>query len=101
MSWSWNEQEEEKIYEMHGTVTISTEEYRDLIRGLCELRAKGQKEHDDWRHEYTRANDLEKRLKSCEEKLIEINSWLDSDDSLRPKFKLWKVERLEKDENHE
>ena len=101
MSWNWNVEKEEKNYEVHGTVTISTEEYRDLIQGMCELREKGQREHDDWYKEYSRANDLEKRLKACEEKLTEINEWFDSDDSLRPKFRLWKMEKSEKEESEE
>lgn len=101
MSWNWTTEKEEKNYETHGTVTISTEEYRDLIVGLCELREKGQREHDDWYKEYQRANDLEKKLKVCEEKLLDINNWFDSDDSLRQRFRLWKLEGLEKNESEE
>ena len=101
MSWSWKEEVEEKSYEIHGTVTISTEEYRDLIQGMCDLRSKGQKEHDDWYKEYNRANDLEKKLKKCEEKLLEINEWLDNDDSSRQIFRAWKLGKLEKEESEE
>ena len=101
MSWNWSVETEEKNYEVHGTVTISTEEYRDLIQSVCDLRTKGQREHDDWYKEYQRANELEKKLKTCEEKLSEFVNWFDSDDSLRPKFRLWKAEMLEQKESEE
>jgi len=101
MGWSFEIEKEAKEYEVKGTVSIGTDEYRDLITENCELKRKAQKEHDDWYREYNRANDLEKRLKACEEKLSEVNAWFDSDDSLRPKFRLWKMEQIEKEESEE
>lgn len=35
-------------YEFMGTVTISCEEYRDLIRTVAELKAIAVEEHDDY-----------------------------------------------------
>lgn len=101
MSFYWEPEQERKEYETKGTVVIGTDEYRDLINENCRLRAAGQKEHDDWYREYGRANDLEKSVKRLERTIAEFNEWLDSDDSLRPKFKLWKVEKKEAEEREE
>lgn len=68
MSYSWTEKREKKTYEVAGTVSISTEEYRDLIEEKEQLLRDGQREHDDWYKEYNRANDLEKQLKKLQEK---------------------------------
>jgi hypothetical protein len=103
MSWNWKEEEEKKEYETKGTVTISTEEYRDLIERVQELKAAGQREHDDWYEEYNRARDLEKKVKALEDKVAEFNAWIDSDDrpdqNLRSVFKQWKLKKLEEAEN--
>lgn len=99
MSWNWNENnEEKKEYETKGTVTISTEEYRDLITAAIELKAKGQREHDDWYKEYSARTELEGKLKKAEEKLQRFEDWMDSDNSLRPKFRLWQLENSENQE---
>lgn len=39
---------EEKVYAVQGTVTISIEEYKDLVRGLAE----SEKEASDYRSKY-------------------------------------------------
>lgn len=95
MGWPFEIKKESKEYEVNGTVTIGTDEYRDLITENCELKIKAQKEHDDWYKEYNRAKDLEKKLEACEEKLSEVNDWFDSDASLRPKVRLLKEESEE------
>lgn len=101
MSWNWNSDIEKREYETKGTVTIGTDEYRDLIQDVCDLRSAGQKEHDDWYREYNRANDLERKLRECEKKLAEINGFFDSDDSVRTKYKLWKIEQEENEKGEE
>ena len=96
MSWNWNEEMEQKTYESKGAVTISTEEYRDMITKMYALHAAGQKEHDDWRKEYKRADDLQKKLDEAEKRLVSFDVWLEDDDASKAKYKLWKVEQLEK-----
>lgn len=64
MSWNWNPIEEEKEYDTKGTVTISTEEYRDLIRRTYELKTQGQKEHDDWYEQYRECERLKKDMET-------------------------------------
>lgn len=63
MSWRWSEEFEKKEYEVKGTVTIGTEEYRDLIEEVTRLRIAGQREHDDWLAERIRADKLESKIK--------------------------------------
>ena len=98
MSWNWERLDEEKKYPAEGMVTISTEEYRDLISKISRLRELGQKEHDDWNTERRKAESLEERVRNLERKLAEINEWFDDCEGKRTEFKLWKVERLEKKE---
>lgn len=76
MSWNWKEEIEKKEYETKGTVTISTEEYRDLIAMNYELQQRGQKEHDDWYKEYKRASELEGSNKKLQEKLDLLDEFL-------------------------
>lgn len=76
MSWNWKEDEEKKEYETKGNVTISTEEYRDLIERVQELKAAGQREHDDWYKEYRRADDLDKKVAKLQAKVDEFSEFL-------------------------
>ena len=77
MSWNWNEEEKEvKEYDMKGTVTISTDEYRDLIREVYDLKAKGQREHDDWYKEYNRARDLDEQVKALKRRVERFEEFL-------------------------
>ena len=103
MSWNWKEEREKKEYETKGTVTIGTDEYRDLIEEVEKLRAAGQREHDDWYKEYCRADNLEKKLKAAEEKIAEFNNWMDADDrpeqNLRSVFNQWKLKKMEEQMN--
>lgn len=99
MSWNFKDGEEVKReYEFSGTVTISTTEYRDLIEDVEKWKRKAEKENSDWHEEYYKRSDLESKLKTCEQELSELKDWLDSDESLRPKFRLWKIEKSEKGE---
>lgn len=68
MSWNWTEELEKKEYETKGTVTISTEEYRDLIAMNYELQHRGQKEHDDWYKEYNERRDFENKYRELNKK---------------------------------
>lgn len=99
MSWSWKEEIEKKEYETKGTVTISTEEYRDLIAMNYELQQRGQKEHDDWYKEYNRANKLEESNKKLQAKLDLLNEFLSEHLTVKEDYDNFimrkKVERLE------
>lgn len=86
MSWNWNPIEEEKEYDTKGTVTISTEEYRDLIRRTYELKTQGQKEHDDWYEQYNKNNELEKKNKALQRAIEAYNIYINSSDERKTDY---------------
>lgn len=100
MSWNWdcNGDEDKKEYPSLGTVTISTDEYKDLIQRIADLKVKGQREHDDWYSEKRRADALDEDLREAEAFIAEINEWFDADSEghFRTAFRLWKVAKEEK-----
>lgn len=91
MGWIFDIDKEPKQYETKGTVTISSEEYRDLVCENVELRVKAQKEHEDWYREYQRAESLEKEKKALKSKLDELNEWLSVSEPARNSFKEYKL----------
>ena len=101
MSWKWNEDEEVKTYEQSGTVTISTEEYRDLIRRTFELKAAGQKEHDDWYTEYKKREELEKRVVALEKSVNFYTEFINSTEQRKSDYTLYlreiKLQKLEEE----
>lgn len=103
MSWSWKDELEHKEYETKGTVTIGTDEYRDMLSEIYRLQNAGQREHDDWYKEKCRADNLAEELKKTCAKLDEILAWMDACDgsecNVRLMFKQWKFTRQE--ENNE
>lgn len=104
MSWNWkdiDEEQEKKVYDLQGTVTITTDEYRDMFTEITRLKFAGQREHDDFKDQYYKRQELEKKCTELTKRLDELNAWLDEDDAARTKFKLWKVERLEKEGREE
>lgn len=97
MSWNWPDEPEKKVYDTKGTVTIGTDEYRDLIEETARLRAAGQREHDDWYKEYRRADDLEKKLKAAEKRLAEIEAFFKNNCEASTKFQLWIIQTKQKE----
>lgn len=61
--------EEKRVYSIVGTVTIGTDEYRDLLTEKFEALKEKDEWHDKWYKEYTEARALEKQVKSLKEKL--------------------------------
>ena len=89
MSWSWNADEEKKEYEVKGTVTISTEEYRDLIESVANLRIKGQKEHDDWYEQYRECETLKKQLEASKKAVDTYNKYINSTETRKSDYALY------------
>lgn len=98
MSWSWKEENElVKQYEQAGTVTISTEEYKDLIAQLFKLQFAGQREHDDWYSEMNKRIALEKEVESLKKQVDSVNAWLKEDELATSNYKAWKLRKLEEE----
>lgn len=88
---------EKKEYEVKGTVTISSEEYRDILDNICELKIYAQREHDDWSKEYSRANELKREIEKLNKKIEELNEWFDDTPEAKQMFKEWRLEQLAKE----
>ena len=54
--------EDEKKYPVQGTVTISTEEYKDLVKTVMDKERESNNYRDKYWTEQSKVNDLEKRL---------------------------------------
>lgn len=89
MSWSWNPKEEEKEYDTKGTVTISTEEYRDLIRETFDLKAQGQREHDDWYAQYKECENLKQQVESLKKAVNAYNEYINSTETRKSDYGLY------------
>ena len=89
MSWNWNTEEETKDYGVKGTVTISTEEYRDLIIKVQELKAAGQREHDDWYEEYNENSKLKNEIKSRDELIAKYREYTNSSEIRKNDYLSW------------
>lgn len=83
--------EEKKTYSVVGTVTIGTDEYRDLITEVSELKVN-LREVEQRKADLYWENDKNKRKAEELEKSLEtLKRALKHTDS----FKLWKLEQME------
>lgn len=55
---------EEKQYEYKGTVTISTEEYRDLVKGVFEAEKDAESYRSRYWEEQSKSRELEKKVEA-------------------------------------
>ena len=85
--------DEKKTYSVVGSVTIGTDEYRDLIENLKDAQADVEKRRSEWWEQYNKANEREKELKEVLEKLKELEAFVKSDEAVSTKFKLWRIEQ--------
>ena len=88
--------EEKKIYSVVGTVTIGTDEYRDLITEVGELKGD-LKEVERRRSEQYWENEKNKRKAKELEKSLETHKAYVADGK-QDSFKLWKLEQMEGEE---
>ena len=85
--------EENKTYEIIGTVTISTEEYRELIERALRSELDMEKGRDEWWKERCRADKAEKELAEITEKHNAIKKFIQSDADTYAMYMVWKTER--------
>ena len=110
MGWNYEEDEDErKEYPVVGSVTLSTEEYTDLVSALFKARKKADKEHDDWYDEYKehgktkdKVKELEERINNLQNRVSEFMEWMiNTRDELLSQFRAWKNEKLIKEQESE
>ncbi len=80
--------EERKQYSVISTVTIGTDEYRDLIESVAEERIKYEKKNDEWYKYYLRVNELEKKVEELSKKCDRYKEFVESE---RDKYELWVI----------
>ena len=80
--------EEKKTYSVVGTVTIGTDEYRDLITEKCKAEREADRQRDDWYKEYTRAQKLEEKNRELSEKLDSLEKYI-KENNEEDSFELW------------
>ena len=85
--------EEKKTYSVVGTVTIGTDEYRDLITEVAELKGD-LKEVEKRKSDLYWENDKNKRKAEELEKSLETYKAYVADGH-QDSFKLWKLEQME------
>ena len=64
------------------TVTITLNEYRELIKTSCEN--KQRKEHESWVEQYSRANKAEERVKELEAEVSNLYKRLTENTDTEP-----------------
>ena len=83
--------EEKKTYTVVGTVTIGTDEYRDLIEGLCEAKKETDRMRSQWVEQYNKAKALEEKLNELQPRYNELTEFVHSQKGILSEFKLWKI----------
>lgn len=68
--------EDRKEYSVIGTVTIGTDEYRDLICEKFEAIKEADRQRSQWYDEYSKRQKLEEENKKLTEKLIKLEKFI-------------------------
>ena len=68
--------ENKKEYSVVGTVTIGTDEYRDLLTEKFEAEKAGSEWHDKWYQEYRTKCELESECKKLKEELDKVKNFI-------------------------
>lgn len=68
--------DEEKKYSIVGTVTIGTDEYRDLLQEKFEAQKRADNLNSKWYDEYKRAQDLQKQVDALKAKIDKLESFI-------------------------
>jgi hypothetical protein len=80
---------EEKQYEYKGTVTISTEEYRDLVKGVF----AAEKNADDYRSRYweeqSKTKELTSKVEAQEKALAHYRNFVNSKEDITLEYKMY------------
>lgn len=81
---------EEKKYSVVGTVTIGTDEYRDLLTEKFEAQKDASEYNKRWYEQYNKANKLEDENKILKNELDQLKRYI-KDNNEQDKLELWIV----------
>ena len=73
--------EEKKVY-MIGTVTIGTDEYRDLLQEKFDAQKSESEWHTKWYNEYCEKNKIEEENKKLREELDKLKKFIKKNQAL-------------------
>lgn len=82
---------EEKQYEYKGTVTISTEEYRDLIKGAFEAEKEAESYRSRYWEEQGKTSELKKKVETLEKGQKNYRDFVNSSTECTALYKQWLV----------
>lgn len=80
--------DEKKVYSVVGTVTIGTDEYRDLITEKFKAEREADRQRTEWYNEYNKAQKLEEKNRKLSEKLDSLEKFIKELEA-EDKFDLW------------
>ncbi len=92
---------EEKKYDVQGTVTISTEEYRDLIVSAIEQGKEADKYRSQYWDEVNKRSELETKLKASEERCDTYKKFINADEERFKDYKFWLAQRIPVNEDED
>lgn len=84
--------EEKKEYSVIGTVSIGTDEYRDLIERCSNLEHELQSVRSEKADYYWKNRELEDKVKEMEKDIEQYKGFIN--DGHQDAFKLWKLEQM-------
>lgn len=82
-----------KVYAVVGTVTIGTDEYRDLLTEKFEAQQSANEERDRWYKAYNEKNVLTEENKKLKERLNQLEQYI-KDNNEQDKLELWIVRTM-------
>ena len=75
-------EENKKEYSVVGTVTIGTDEYRDLLQDRFDAIQEKKEYHDKWYHEYCEKNRLTTECQKLKEELDRLKKFISKNKAL-------------------
>lgn len=84
-----------KVYDFKGTVTISTDEYRDLISDVTAFKYEASDYRSKYWTEQNKFNEAEKKAKALEAELESLRLYVNAKEETRLAYRLFLVEMKE------
>jgi Skp family chaperone for outer membrane proteins len=84
---------EDKKYTVVGSVTIGTDEYRDLVENGIRKEQEAEDYRSKFWKEQSKSGELQKELAALKPKYEALNKFVKSDDAIATKYKLYQIEQ--------
>lgn len=85
--------DEKKVYSVIGTVTIGTDEYRDLLTEKFEAIKEKDEYNSKWYNEYTENRRLKAEAEKMKKELDQLKKYI-ADNNEQDKLELWIVRTM-------